>query len=233
MPRRRIEISPSLLAADVLDLGCAVREAEAAEAERLQIDVMDGRFVRNISFGPGVVRGVRRCTDVLIEAHLMIVEPERYVPAFAEAGADVIIVHEEASPHLYRTLQQIHEHGKAAGVALNPATPASVLDEVFGLADLILVMTVNPGFGGQEFIEPMLPKIARVRAELDRRGLSTSLEVDGGIDEETAALAAAAGARVLVAGTSIYGSPGGVSSAVHSLRSAAERGLGAESAVRE
>ncbi|MGH2448671.1 MAG: ribulose-phosphate 3-epimerase [Chloroflexota bacterium] len=216
-----IEISPSILAANFLCLEDAVRAAERAEVKRLQVDVMDGLFVPNISVGQPVVRSVRDATDLLLEAHLMIVDPERYVPDFAEAGADVIIVHVEASRHLYRTLQQIHDHGKRAGVALNPATPPSSLVEVYGLADLILVMTVNPGFGGQRFLASMLPKIEKIRRELDARNLDTELEVDGGINLETAPQAAGAGATVLVAGTAVYDAPEGVSEAVSRLRHAA------------
>lgn len=230
MDDRSVQISPSVLAADFLDLGTAVREAEAAGAERLQIDVMDGRFVPNITMGPDIVRAIRSATGMLLEAHLMIVEPEKYVPVFAEAGADLIIVHVEVSPHLYRTLQQIRDHGKLAGVALNPSTPAVAVQEVMHLADLILVMTVNPGFGGQRFIESMLPKIQTVRQEIDRRNLDIALEVDGGIDENTAPRAVEAGARVLVAGTSVYGAEGGVRQAVDRLRAAALRGL--DAAVR-
>lgn len=220
-----IQIAPSILASDFLDLGEAVRSVDRVGVPRLQIDVMDGRFVPNISVGLPVVAAVRSATDMLLEAHLMIVEPERYVETFAEAGADLIIVHVEVSPHLYRTLEQIKGCGKRAGVALNPGTPWMAIEEVLGLADLVLVMTVNPGFGGQDFIAAMLPKIHRVREEVDQRGLSTEIEVDGGINEETAPLVVQAGARVLVAGTSVYGAPQGVERAVQDLLVAARRGL--------
>lgn len=232
MPNDSIEISPSILAANFLELGAAVRDAEEAGAERMQIDVMDGRFVPNITMGPDIVRAIRSATRMLLEVHLMIVEPEKYVPVFAEAGADVIIVHVEVSPHLYRTLQQIRDHGKQAGVALNPSTPAVAVQEVMHLTDLILVMTVNPGFGGQRFIEEMLPKVRTVRREIDRRGLEIALEVDGGIDDETAPGAVEAGARVLVAGTSVYGAHGGVREAVDRLRASASRGLDSAAGVR-
>ena len=232
MPNDSIEISPSILAANFLELGAAVRDAEEAGAERVQIDVMDGRFVPNITMGPDIVRAIRSATRMLLEVHLMIVEPEKYVPVFAEAGADVIIVHVEVSPHLYRTLQQIRDHGKQAGVALNPSTPAVAVQEVMHLTDLILVMTVNPGFGGQRFIEEMLPKVRTVRREIDRRGLEIALEVDGGIDDETAPRAVEAGARVLVAGTSVYGAHGGVREAVDRLRASASRGLDSVAGVR-
>ncbi len=218
---RPIQIAPSILASDFLRLGDAVRSVAAAGAERLQIDVMDGRFVPNITLGPPVVAAIRPITGLLLEAHLMIVEPERYVPVFAESGADLIIVHTEVSPNLYRTVQQIKGLGTLAGVALNPGTPWMAVEEVLGLADLILVMTVNPGFGGQVFIRPMLSKITSIREEIQRRGLTTDVEVDGGIDPETAALAVGAGATVLVAGTSVYRAPGGVAVGIQRLREAA------------
>jgi ribulose-phosphate 3-epimerase len=217
---RAIQIAPSILASDFLRLGDAVQSVAEAGVERLQVDVMDGRFVPNITLGPHVVAAIRPTTSLLLEAHLMIVEPERYVPVFAEAGADLIIVHSEVSPNLYRTVQQIKDLGTLAGVAINPGTPWGAVEEILGLADLILVMTVNPGFGGQAFIEAMLPKISSLREEILRRGLATDLEVDGGIDPETAQLAVAAGATVLVAGTSVYRAPGGVAAGVQRLREA-------------
>jgi ribulose-phosphate 3-epimerase len=220
-----VEIAPSVLAADFLRLGEAVEVVAAGGARRLQVDVMDGRFVPNITMGPDIVAAIRGVTDMVIEAHLMIVEPEKFVPAFARAGADVIIVHQEVSPNLYRTLEQIRELGKAAGVAINPGTPAATLSEVLHLADLVLVMTVNPGFGGQQFIESTVPKIRAVRDELDRRGLPGLLEVDGGINMKTAATTAAAGARVLVAGTSVYAAPEGPRLAVGALKDAAEQAI--------
>lgn len=226
-----VEIVPSVLAADPLRLGDAVRAAQEGGAHRVQIDVMDGRFVPNITMGPETVSAVRGITDMVIEAHLMIVEPEKFVPVFADAGADVIIVHQEVSPHIYRTLEQIRDLGKSAGVAINPGTPAETLSQVLHLADLILVMTVSPGFGGQSFIESTLPKLRRLREELDRRGLPALLEVDGGINLQTAPLAAAAGARVLVAGTSVYEVREGVGHAIGDLKDAAERALTA--GVRE
>lgn len=222
-----VEIAPSVLAADPLRLGDAVREAEEGGARRIQIDVMDGRFVPNITMGPETVAAARGITHMVIEAHLMIVEPEKFVPVFAAAGADVIIVHQEVSPHLYRTLEQIRDLGKSPGVAINPGTPSGTLSEVLQLTDLILVMTVSPGFGGQKFITSTLPKLRELRLELDRRGLPVLLEVDGGINVETARAAAEAGARVLVAGTSVYGAPDGVGRAIHDLKNAAERALAA------
>jgi len=222
-----------VLAADYLHLGDAVAEVESGGAERIQIDVMDGRFVPNISMGPDVVHAIRRVSSLLLEAHLMIVEPEKYVTVFADAGADLIIVHQEVSPHLYRTLQQIHDHGKQCGVAINPATPWTAIDEVLEIVDLILVMTVNPGFGGQEFIESMLPKIHRIHDELMRRRLPALIEVDGGISEETAPRVVDAGARVLVAGTSVFRAAEGAPAAIASLRAAARRGLSIPEGMRQ
>lgn len=220
-----IQIAPSILASDFLRLGEAVELAAQAGAERLHIDVMDGRFVPNITIGSPIVEAIRQSTDMMLETHLMVVAPEQHVPAFAAAGADLITVHAEVSPHLYRTLQHIHDHGKRAGVAINPATPWCAVQEVLDLADLVLVMTVSPGFGGQEFIEQMLGKIETVRREIDRRGLDTELEVDGGINLQTVSRVAAAGARVLVAGTSIYHAPDGVGQAVRRLREEGSRAL--------
>jgi len=221
----RVEIAPSVLASDFLHLGDAVRAAETGGADRLHLDVMDGRFVPNISFGSPIVEAIRRHTGMFLEAHLMVVAPEDQVTTFAEAGADLITVHAEVSPHLYRTLQHIHDHGKRAGVAINPATHWHAVEEVLDLADLVLVMTVSPGFGGQEFIGQMLPKIERVRAEIDRRGLDTDIEVDGGINQETVRRVVGAGARVLVAGTSVYGASGGVDEAIRRLRETGSAGL--------
>src|SRR5215831_16761905 len=172
-------IVPSILSADVTRLGEQVREAEAAGADRIQIDVMDGRFVPNITFGPLVVEGVRRVTRLMLEAHLMIVEPERFVEAFARAGADLIIVHQEVSPHLHRTVQQIKRLGKKAGVAINPSTPAVMLEEILPDLDLVLAMTINPGFGGQDFLPSTLPKLRRLREMINARNPGCDLEVDG------------------------------------------------------
>lgn len=211
-------IVPSILSADVSRLGEQVREAEAGGADRIQIDVMDGRFVPNITFGPLVVEAVRRFTRLPLEAHLMIVEPERYVEDFARAGADIIIVHQEVSPHLHRTVQQIKQLGKAAGVALNPATPAGVLEEILPDLDLVLAMTVNPGFGGQDFIAGVLPKLRRLRLMINTQCPGCDLEVDGGIHAETAPLVVEAGANVLVAGSSIYNKRESVADAIKRLR---------------
>jgi ribulose-phosphate 3-epimerase len=213
-------VVPSILSADFARLGEQVAEAQAGGADRLQIDVMDGRFVPNITVGPLVVAAVRRQTTLPLEAHLMIVEPERYVPDFAEAGADVIIVHQEVSIHLHRTIQQIKGLGKKAGVAINPATPLAVLQEILNDVDLVLCMTVNPGFGGQEFIPSMLSKISRLRAMIQQHGANCDLEVDGGIHAETAPLVVQAGANVLVAGSAVYGDPGSVADGIAKLRAA-------------
>jgi ribulose-phosphate 3-epimerase len=214
----KVEIVASILSADLTRLGAHVQEAQAAGADRIQVDVMDGRFVPNITFGPLVVKAVRRSTQLPVEAHLMIVEPERYVPEFASAGADVIIVHQEATPHLHRAIQQIHHLGKQAGVAVNPSTPAAMLEEIIGDVDSVLVMTVNPGFGGQEFIAETLSKITRVRQMMIERGLEHHIEVDGGISPATAPQVVRAGANLLVSGTSIFGSQGGVAAGLRHLR---------------
>jgi ribulose-phosphate 3-epimerase len=214
-------IIPSILSADFARLGAQVAEAQAGGADRVQVDVMDGRFVPNITVGPLVVEAVRRNTTLSIEAHLMIVEPERYLDDFASAGADIIIVHQEVSPHLNRTVQRIHQLGKRAGVAINPATSLTVLQEILGDADLVLCMTVNPGFGGQEFIPSMLNKIERLRALITQHGATCDLEVDGGIHAETAAQVVRAGANALVAGSAVYGDKEGVAAALQRLRTAA------------
>jgi ribulose-phosphate 3-epimerase len=220
MTATAIGLVPSILSADFTRLGEQVRETEAAGVERIQIDVMDGHFVPNITMGPLIVEAVRRSTRLPLEAHLMIAHPEHYVEAFAQAGADVIIVHQEACPHLHRVVQQIKESGKQAGVALNPATPVWLLEDILPLLDLVLIMTVNPGFGGQRFLPETLPKIERVRQLLAERRLTCDLEADGGINEHTAPAVVQAGANLLVAGSAIYNGRESVAEAVARLRRA-------------
>jgi ribulose-phosphate 3-epimerase len=219
-----VEISASILSADFTCLGAHIAEADAAGAERCHVDVMDGRFVPNITFGPLMVEAARRSTKTFIEAHLMILEPERYIPEFAAAGADLILVHQETCPHLHSTIQQIHNLGKKAGVVLNPATPVSTLEEILPDIEQVLIMTVNPGFGGQKFLANMVPKIARLRRMIDERKLTCAIEVDGGIGTGTAAQVVQAGASVLVAGASVYRAPEGVVEAVRRLHAAAQGG---------
>ncbi len=215
-----IGLVPSILSADFTRLGEQVREAEAGGAQRIQIDVMDGHFVPNITMGPMVVEATRRSTSLPLEAHLMITNPQDYIEVFAKAGADVIIVHQEVCPHLHRVIQQIKATGKQAGVALNPSTPIWVLQEILSLLDLVLIMTVNPGFGGQDFIPEMLPKIANMRQVLTQRGLSCDLEVDGGIHEKTVPQVVNAGANLLVAGSAVYNQKESVAQALSRLRNA-------------
>lgn len=215
-----IGIVPSILSADFTRLGEQVREAEAAGANRIQIDVMDGHFVPNITMGPMVVEAVRRCTALPLEAHLMITNPERYIEDFAMAGADVIIVHQEVSPHLHRIIQQIKKADKLAAIALTPSTPILMLADILSLLDMVLIMTVNPGFGGQDFIPETLPKITQLRQVITQRGLYCDIEVDGGIHEATAPLVVQAGANLLVAGSAVYNDHESVAQAIARLRNA-------------
>ena len=205
---KRVEIAPSILAADFARLEEQVEAAAAAGARYIHIDVMDGRFVPNISIGPLIVKALRPLADradLILDVHLMIVEPERYVEAFADAGADIITVHVEATTHLHRTLQAIREAGVKAGVTLNPGTPLVMVEEVLTAVDLILIMSVNPGFGGQSYIPESSARIRRVRQLLNARGGTAVIEVDGGVKVHNAAEIAAAGADILVAGSAVFG----------------------------
>jgi ribulose-phosphate 3-epimerase len=199
-----VRIAPSILSADFGRLAEEVAAVEAAGADLIHVDVMDGRFVPNITIGPGVVKALRKVTKLPLDVHLMIVEPEKYVEAFADAGADTIMVHQEACTHLHRTLVHIRKLGKRSGVVLNPSTPEDTLRYVLDVADQVLVMSVNPGFGGQSFLDCALPKLAGLKRMIDERGLSVELEIDGGIATDTIARAAAAGARIFVAGNAVF-----------------------------
>jgi ribulose-phosphate 3-epimerase len=225
MPPPPIQIAPSLLSADFGRLAEEVRAIEEAGADLVHLDVMDGRFVPNITVGPLVVEAVRKATRLPVDVHLMIVEPERYVEAFAKAGASLVSVHAEVSPHLHRTLQAIRAAGARPAVALNPSTPLSTLEYVLGDCEMVLVMTVNPGFGGQSYIEACTEKVRQLRALADARGKPLDIEVDGGIKAETAGAVAAAGANVLVAGTAVFGAPD-YRRAIGAIREAAARARG-------
>lgn len=220
MAQSPVRIAPSILAADFAQLGAEVRAITAAGADYVHIDVMDGHFVPNLTIGPAVVAALRPHSALPFDVHLMISPVDALIPEFAAAGADILTVHPEAGPHLHRTLQLIKSLGKKAGIALNPATPAAAIEPVLDMADLILVMSVNPGFGGQAFIDSQLAKIAAVRAMIDATGRAIDLEVDGGIKPGTAQRAIAAGADVLVAGTAIFagGDADGYAARISDLR---------------
>jgi ribulose-phosphate 3-epimerase len=223
MGKPTVKLAPSILAADFARLGQQVAEAEQSGADRIHVDVMDGHFVPNLSMGPEIVRSLRRVTDLPLEIHLMISDPDLFVDEFVAAGSDSFLVHWEGNNNLHRTVQRIRTLGKRAAVAINPATPSTVLEEIVHDLDQVLVMTVNPGFGHQQFIRTTLPKIERVRDLVDRRKPGCEVEVDGGIDATTAPLVVRAGATVLVAGSAIFGDREGVAAAIKRLRAAIDR----------
>ncbi len=211
-------ISPSILSADFLHLQDALSQAEAAGADWVHIDVMDGHFVPNLTMGPFIVAACRRATRLPLDVHLMIENPDRLIPAFVEAGADYLTVHVETCPHLHRTLESIRDREVRAGVSLNPATPAASIAEVLPMLDLILVMSVNPGYSGQRFIGSVVPKIEQIRKSLDAIGSAARLQVDGGITPETAPAVVQAGADVLVAASAVFGHPEGIAAGLKALR---------------
>ena len=220
MYKGAVKLAPSILAADFARLGEQVKEAEKAGADRIHVDVMDGHFVPNISMGPVIVQSLRPVTRLPLETHLMISDPDLFLEEFAEAGSDSLLVHWERNNNLHRTVQRVRSLGKRVGVVINPATPASVLEEILPDVDQVLVMTVNPGFGAQHFIHTTLPKIRRVRQMIDEIKPGCDLEVDGGIDATTAPLVVEAGANVLVAGSAIFGDSEGVAAAMKRLQAA-------------
>ena len=226
MKQHALKIAPSILSADFTRLGEQVREAEAAGADYIHVDVMDGHYVPNITLGPLLTEAVRRSTTLPLDVHLMIEHPERYVESFVRAGASILTVHYEAVTHLNRQVAAIREAGARAGVSINPSTPVSLLEEILPYVDLVLIMSVNPGFGGQSFIPTSVDKVRKLRAMLDERGLDAEIEIDGGIAPDTAGRVVAAGAQVLVAGSAIYGR-GSVAENLARLRRAAEEGQAA------
>jgi ribulose-phosphate 3-epimerase len=224
MADRAVKIAPSVLSADFSQLGEQVAEAAAGGADYIHLDIMDGHFVPALTFGPIVVKAVRRWTDIPLDVHMMVSEPQLYIDELAEAGADIVTVHAEAATHLHRVVQQVKDAGLRAGVAISPATPLSAVSEVLPDLDLLLVMSVNPGFGGRPFIPASVDKIARARKALDAANLAAELSVDGGIGPATAGSVAKAGARILVAGSAVYGNPAGIPAAITDIRAAARSG---------
>ena len=222
MTSRAAKLAPSILAADFARLGDQVAEAERAGADRIHVDVMDGHFVPNLSMGAPIIESLRRVTRLPLEAHLMILNPDFFVDEFAQAGTDTFLVHWEGNNDLSRTVQRIKASGRRVGVAINPATPAAVLEEIMQDLDQVLVMTVNPGFGHQHFLNTTLPKIRRAREMIDQVKPGCSLEVDGGVDATTAPLAVAAGADVLVAGSAVFNDSESVTAAMQRLRAAVQ-----------
>ena len=218
-----VRLAPSILAADFSRLGEQIAQAEKAGADRIHVDVMDGHFVPNISFGAPIIESVRRMTRLPLETHLMISDPDFFIDEFVQAGSDSFLVHWEGNNNLHRTVQRIKGLSKQVGVVINPATPAVVLEEILPDLDSVLIMTVNPGFGHQHFLRTTLPKIRRVRQMIEQTNPHCELELDGGIDADTAPLGVAAGANVLVAGSAIFGDDAGVTAAMNRLRTAAEK----------
>ncbi len=215
-----IIIAPSILSADLTRLGEQVQQAEEGGADWIHVDVMDGRFVPNITFGPNVVKAVKRTTNLPIDVHLMIVEPEKHLQAFADAGTNHITVHYETCPHIHRTLQTIQELGMSPGIVINPGTPVNMLVELTEYVNKVLIMTVNPGFGGQTFIESMIDKIRRTKQLLDTSGSEASIQVDGGISSKTIKACYDAGARNFIAGSAVFGHKDGIAAGIAALRNA-------------
>lgn len=212
-----IKVAPSILSADFSQLANEIIKIEEAGADWVHIDVMDGHFVPNLTFGPPVVAAIRKVTKLPFDVHLMVTNPQDLIEPFIKAGADIITVHAETAPHLHRLLQTIKEHGKKAGVSLNPSTPLAVVEEVLDDLDMILIMSVNPGFGGQKFIPGAIDKVRRLRAKIEQRKLAMDIEVDGGINANTARQVIAAGATILVAGSAVYGAPD-ITQAIKAIR---------------